>query len=419
MVQSQLVDYIGAQFKAGVSRETVRAALIGVGWQMADIDETLQKVEADTRPGTKPAVSFPSVLPLTSPVSMPASAPATRVVGTLPNQPMAVGSPKEVSTEPLARVSFGAKPLGSPAVSGTVFPNAAKPASGTGSFSPMDVMGGVTAGAKLGASGLNQPVRPSVGASVNNPFGVSKGTSKVDAFTAGARFNNPGPTGTLTAVAAGQTKVSHTGERVSMVAEAVGLVALAALSVYFFTQNSALTAKVSALNAAGGGATAATSDLTTQVQTLTKTNGDLTTQVGALTAQTADLKTQLGFFALPQLGVSSTPIVVTGSVSGILSTSTSVKGFYSIRTPYDVIIFVKNGNDPKVIALLKPLIGATATLEGSYVLGSEAISVTSVNGGLVNPLIVVSTSTSATTTTTTATVTTVTTTTVTTAPGKP
>jgi hypothetical protein len=286
----------------------------------------------------------------------------------------------------------------------------------------MDVMGGVATGAKP-ISGVVQPSRPPTTANTSNPFGTSTGAAKADAFTARASFNNQSAAGVsdVTRVA-----VSHTGERVSMVAEAVGLVALAALSVYFYTQNSALTAKVNALSAAGSGATAAASDLTAltaQVQTLTASNAGLTTQVSNLTSVVGDLKTQLSFFATPQLIGTSTPATLTGTVSGVISTSTGAKGLFSVRAPNDIVIFVKNSSDPKVVAILKPLVGSTAVLTGPYVIGSDAITVTNVNGNLVNPLVVVATSTTATTkvtttataaTTTTATVTTVTTTTVTT-----
>jgi hypothetical protein len=212
--------------------------------------------------------------------------------------------------------------------------------------------------------------------------------AKVDAFTAGTHFNvakaQDGPTMT-------SPIVSHKGERVSMIAEAIGLIALAALSIYFYTQNAALSMQVATLGAAGTGTSAAASDLTTQIQTLTTSNTALTSQVAGLMTQMGDLKTQLSFFAVPPLGAATT--TATATVGGIVSTSVSAKGVYSIRTVNDAVIFVKNSTDPKVIALLKPLVGTTVTLAGNYLIGSDALTVTGVNGILVNPPLGVSTST--------------------------
>lgn len=50
MVQDQLVEYISSQLKLGVSREAVKAALVGAGWQAADVEDTLKKVEGAARP---------------------------------------------------------------------------------------------------------------------------------------------------------------------------------------------------------------------------------------------------------------------------------------------------------------------------------------------------------------------------------
>lgn len=46
MIQDQLVEYISSQLKTGVSRETVKSTLVAAGWQTADVEDTLQKVES-------------------------------------------------------------------------------------------------------------------------------------------------------------------------------------------------------------------------------------------------------------------------------------------------------------------------------------------------------------------------------------
>ncbi len=82
MVQDQLVEYISSQMKLGVSRETIKATLTSAGWAVADVEDTLKKVEggaakpaviASTTPGT---ATPSSVMPMgTSP--KPASTPTS------------------------------------------------------------------------------------------------------------------------------------------------------------------------------------------------------------------------------------------------------------------------------------------------------------------------------------------------------
>ena len=50
MIQPSLVDYITSQIKAGVSHDAIKAALVGVGWQVADVEDSLVKAEADAKP---------------------------------------------------------------------------------------------------------------------------------------------------------------------------------------------------------------------------------------------------------------------------------------------------------------------------------------------------------------------------------
>jgi len=63
MVQESLVEYISSQLKLGVARATVKTALIGAGWQEADVEDTLKKVEGTA---AKPAAP---VMPASSPAS--------------------------------------------------------------------------------------------------------------------------------------------------------------------------------------------------------------------------------------------------------------------------------------------------------------------------------------------------------------
>ena len=52
MVQDQLVEYISSQFKLGISRDTIKSALTGVGWAPLDVEDTLKKVEGGATPPT-------------------------------------------------------------------------------------------------------------------------------------------------------------------------------------------------------------------------------------------------------------------------------------------------------------------------------------------------------------------------------
>ena len=60
MVQDQLVEYISSQLKLGVARDTVKSALVGVGWAQLDVEDTLKKVEGGAAPlSGQPVASQP------------------------------------------------------------------------------------------------------------------------------------------------------------------------------------------------------------------------------------------------------------------------------------------------------------------------------------------------------------------------
>ncbi len=45
MIQEQLVEYISGQMKAGASRDSIKSTLLTAGWQAADVEDTLKKIE--------------------------------------------------------------------------------------------------------------------------------------------------------------------------------------------------------------------------------------------------------------------------------------------------------------------------------------------------------------------------------------
>ena len=97
MIQDQLVDYISAQKKAGVSRDTIKNALVSAGWQAADVEDTLKKVEGG-------AVSQPiTAKPIATTAS--SSAPQTMKMSDL------ISSSDPGTTSSVATKSFtGAQP---------------------------------------------------------------------------------------------------------------------------------------------------------------------------------------------------------------------------------------------------------------------------------------------------------------------
>jgi hypothetical protein len=332
MVQNQLVDYIGTQMKAGISREAIKSALVGVGWQAADVEDSLKKVENDA----KPAGSWPVAAVSPAVTVNPATTPAQ--VRFPQNGP--------VATNPASRTSFSPMDL--------VNSGAAKPAA--------------TAPSTQAKTPATQPIKMS---------DFMGGTTPVASTMAG-KFEK------IASVAPGNVAakpVTHKGERISMAAEGIGLIALAALTIYLYSQNSILSSKVGAVNTASTGVSAQLSTLQGQVQTLTGNNGTLQSQATDLTAQVSDLTTQLSFFA----ALTGAPTTTPATLAGTVTTSVNTKGVYAIKTQYGAVIFVKNSSDPKVAAILKPLVGTSATLAGSYLPGSDALTVATVNGNPVNP----------------------------------
>lgn len=98
MIQDQLVEYVSSQIKLGIARDTIKAALVGAGWQTVDIEDTLKKIEGDKA------------------------------------QPAVVAQPQPVMQKPIMQTAQPAQsPISNPL---------AKPSSPFASFSPSDIVGG-------------------------------------------------------------------------------------------------------------------------------------------------------------------------------------------------------------------------------------------------------------------------------------
>ena len=320
MIQDQLVEYVSSQMKLGVSRDAIKSALAGVGWQVADVEDTLKKVEgAAAQPvvmAAQPMVQKPSVQ---AAQSIPSGAPLSK-----PSSPLA-------------------------------------------SFSPSDIVSG--------AKGI-PPQSVRMGDFVSGSA-QSSTKSFFDKTPVSAERGNAGK------IMSGASEYPQKakGGKVMAIIEAVVVVGLAALSGFLYFQNSALSAKVSGLGGQSADVATQISSLTAQIQTFTTSDANLTAQVTTLTAENADLQTNLSFVAIPSAGPSSTALgttTTTAQVSGVLHGGGSVS--YFVTTAYGVKVYVKNSSDTNIIAMLTPLVGTTVQLSGTHLLGSANLTVVSVNG---------------------------------------
>ncbi|KKW47861.1 MAG: hypothetical protein UY99_C0021G0002 [Parcubacteria group bacterium GW2011_GWA1_59_11] len=145
----------------------------------------------------------------------------------------------------------------------------------------------------------------------------------------------------------------------------------AGAAAYFFLQTQGLKGEGGILPSPDGG-----SDQ--QVSALTSERDQLQGQIAALTDENKDLAAQLAIFATPA-GATTTAFTLSGTLSG------GDKVSYVLTTARSVAFSVKNSKDAKVIAALKPVVGRTVELSGTYTPGSKDLTVTAVNGTPVNP----------------------------------
>lgn len=322
MIQDQLVEYVSSQMKLGVSRDAIKSALIGVGWQAADVEDTLKKVEGDK---AQPVVIAASAQPvMQKPLAQPASS----------------------------------MPMNMPA--NTPF---SKPLSPLASFSPSDIIGGTK-------SVPSQPVRmnDSISGIAQNPAKsfVDKKLASVST-SAGVAAKMMG--------GASEHPIRKKNNKIMTVVEVLVIVCLVALSGFLYFQNNTLSSKVNGLSGQSTDVTSQISNLNAQIQTFTTSDANLTAQVASLTAENADLQTNLSFLAIPSAGSATT---TTAQVTGVLSVNKSA--VYAVTTAYGVKVSVKNSSDAAVGSALAPLIGTTVQLSGTYLVGSALFTVSSING---------------------------------------
>jgi hypothetical protein len=305
MIQDTLVDYISSQMKSGVSRDAIKAALVGAGWAALDVEDTLKKVESPVMSSVQPA------------------------------KPMGVSS----------------------AAAGSFF------------------SGG---GASLKSSEKNpepQTIKVSdlVSASASASPSVSSGFPKESPVVKSTA--NPARMGTM-----GTIKPEKSGHGfVATWIFSIVIVILAGLSGYLFWQNNTLMGEIGSVNVQSQGVTGQVTSFQSQIQALDASNTALAGQVATLTAINQDLTTNLSLVTVLRTANSgtptSTPITVSGSISG-------GKPVYVLTTGLGVAVSVKNYADAGVRVALQPWVGSSTVVQvaGTYIPGSSAITVTSVNG---------------------------------------
>ena len=162
--------------------------------------------------------------------------------------------------------------------------------------------------------------------------------------------------------------------KMMLIVEIVGgvlILALAGLAWYFYSGNAALASQVQSLNSQSG---SVTQQLTVLKAQMDASSTNFEAQLGSLTATNADLALNLSFYVVPQgTSPTSSPITVRGVLSG------GGKAPYALTTTsLGGKIYVTNSSNASTSGMLKPLVGQTIQLSGTYVPGSDEITVASV-----------------------------------------
>ncbi len=335
MVQPQLEEYISSQVKMGVSRDAIKAALVGAGWAAADVDDTLKKMDGGMAASSGPAVSAVS----------PASSS---------------GLAASASAKPLGNSPLGASPMGG------VRPISINVGAGSGSAAPKEV-----APQSIRVSDLVSSSSASFGGGMNSGKTQAQAEKIFSKPAAGMSFG--GAQGMMT-----ETKKRSP---LMMIVGIVIIVALAGFSGWLYFQNMGLASQVAAI---GGTSASVGSDVTSlqnQVSMLNASNTALAAQVASMTDANALLGANLSFAATAPAWAGAQNATETVTLAGRLAMGRSL---YFLTTPYGIVAYVENSKDANTAAALKPLAGTTTTvtLAGTHVPGSQYLTVTAVNGAV-------------------------------------
>lgn len=241
---------------------------------------------------------------------------------------------------------------------------------------PVQSASSVSAGT-AGATKSPDPQMIKVSDLVSSPFSGSpakpvSASSSNDSSTMATKFG-----GTIkgNSFEASPSKEKGKGMLIMGIIGGIIILGLAGLSWYFYSGNAALASQIASLNSQSA---SVSSQLTSLQSQFNASSSNLTAQIGTLTAANADLALNLSFYAVPigtPTSTADTPISVTlaGSLSG------GGKAPYAITTPLGTKVFVVNSTDATIDPELKPLIGQTIQVAGTYVEGSDEMTVTSIS----------------------------------------
>ena len=153
------------------------------------------------------------------------------------------------------------------------------------------------------------------------------------------------------------------------------IVGLGGLTGYFYMQSASLSGQVSTLGGQSSNVEAEVTSLSAQVSALTASGTAMGTQLSGLTQANQELMTELSFYVAPP---GSAPTSTKVSINGSLSVTAGK--MYILTGSYGGKVVVANSKDAKVIAVLAPLVGSSTQLGGTYMPGTDMMTVTSVGG---------------------------------------
>ena len=268
MVQESMVEYINSQMKAGLSRDAIKTTLVGAGWQAADVEDTLKKVEMAKPAAAQPMSAMPAASPAVKPagtVSSVSSAPQTIKVSDLVSS-SASSAPMTMAAKPVASTPAARSPLTGPAAS------------------TASAAGAAAAGAK------------------------APNTFQAQTFTAGKPHGSRGPL-------------------ITEIVLAVIIVVVAVFAGFLYMQNGSLNSQLKTLSGNSSGVNSQLSALQAQVASSTAT---LTAQVSTLTSEAQELQTELSFYTVPAGAAPGATITASfsGTVSGGGKTSYVITAMY-------------------------------------------------------------------------------------------
>lgn len=329
MIQESIVEYINAQMKLGVSRDTIKSTLTGAGWVAVDVDDTFKKI--DSAKMAQPISAMPAT------ASPTAAKPIESVITTKPF----------VSTAP----------------------------AGNGGSAPQtirvsDLVSSSSAPVMMTAKPAAATTAPAVKSSLTGP-----------AAPTGVKSPNSYQASTYSAV---KPHGSH-GAVITDIVLVIVIIAVGAFAGFLYVQNKNLNTQLGSLNGQSSGVTSQLSALQAAAASSTVA---LTAQVSSLNSEVQELQTELAFYAAPS---GTTPgATSTVAVSGVVSGGGKLP--YAITAQYGAKISVANSKVAAVISALVPLMATagttstpahpavTAQFSGTYAPGVDSIILTAING---------------------------------------